>query len=155
NVIDRLLVGITFSSSLIVVAAYALSACSLLAHAWSWIAAGWIVPILALSYGSLLGWPEGRALSDAAARASPHPTRFLRWAAICAGVAIALVAVMNLLIVLFTAPHNGDAMTYRLTRMAYYLQFGSLAWYPATYWTQVEHPKVDVILNLAFFLGSG
>ena len=70
-------------------------------------------------------------------------------------VTVALLALVNLDLVLNTAPHNWDSMTYHLARMAYYLQHGNLANFDANYWAQVTHPKNSTVLVLFTYLVSG
>jgi 4-amino-4-deoxy-L-arabinose transferase-like glycosyltransferase len=114
-----------------------------------------VIPLFALAYRlQHRAWPAVARGSSLAAASPPTPTPFLLPAALCAGLAALLVAVMNFITSILTAPHNGDSLTFLLPRMAYYLQFGSLSWYPAVYWAQLEHPKVAAILNMVFFLAS-
>ncbi len=70
-------------------------------------------------------------------------------------VIVASLGLLNLAIVLFTAPHNVDSMTYHLARMAYYLQHNNFNYYPANYWAQVVHPKNSTLLLLYSYLVSG
>jgi 4-amino-4-deoxy-L-arabinose transferase-like glycosyltransferase len=67
----------------------------------------------------------------------------------------ALVGILNLVVLLSTAPNNVDSMYYHLTRMAYYLQQGHLGYYDAAYWAQVVHPKNSTILQIYAYLISG
>ena len=62
---------------------------------------------------------------------------------------------LNLAIIVSTAPHNWDSMTYHLARVAYYLQHNNLDYYPANYWAQVVHPKNSTLLLLYSYLISG
>jgi hypothetical protein len=66
-----------------------------------------------------------------------------------------LLGILNLIIIIFTAPQNWDSMTYHLARVAYYLQHNNLNYYPANYWAQVVHPKNSSILLLYTYLISG
>ncbi len=67
----------------------------------------------------------------------------------------AILGVVNLIIILFSAPHNWDSMTYHLARMAYYLQAGNLDAFTANYWAQVVHPVNSTLLFLYTYLISG
>ncbi|RJP74417.1 MAG: hypothetical protein C4532_02415 [Candidatus Abyssobacteria bacterium SURF_17] len=63
-----------------------------------------------------------------------------------------LVGAINLAVVLFSAPHNWDGMTYHLARVAYYIQQGNLDYFDANYWAQVSHPKNSSVLFLYAYL---
>jgi len=65
------------------------------------------------------------------------------------------VAAYNLVIILFSAPHNWDSMNYHLPRMAYYLQQGNFFFFDGNYWAQVIHPKNSTALLIYVFLVSG
>ena len=62
---------------------------------------------------------------------------------------------INLIIVIFTAPNTGDGMTYHLARVAYYLQHNNMNFFDANYWAQVIHPKNATILQIYTYLVSG
>lgn len=66
-----------------------------------------------------------------------------------------LLGTFNLGVVVFTAPHNWDSMTYHLVRVAYYLQHNNLTYFEANYWAQVIHPKNSILLLLYTYLISG
>ncbi len=66
-----------------------------------------------------------------------------------------LVGVINFVVIIATAPHNWDSMTYHLARMAYYLQHNNIDFYDANYWAQVVHPKNSTLLLLYTYLASG
>jgi len=70
-------------------------------------------------------------------------------------VTTALIQLLNLAVILFSAPHNWDSLTYHLVRMAYYLQHENLAYYDANYWAQVVHPKGSTTLFIFTYLASG
>jgi hypothetical protein len=72
----------------------------------------------------------------------------------CILVVVGLGAV-NLGLVLGTAPHAWDSMTYQLARMAYYLQHGNLGTFDANFWAQVVHPKNSTVLLSFAYLVSG
>jgi 4-amino-4-deoxy-L-arabinose transferase-like glycosyltransferase len=66
-----------------------------------------------------------------------------------------LLGILNLIVIIFTAPHNWDSMTYHLARVAYYLQHDNLNYFDANYWAQVIHPKNSSLLLLYTYLISG
>jgi hypothetical protein len=68
---------------------------------------------------------------------------------------VLLLGVTNLIIIIFSAPHNWDSMSYHLARVAYYLQHDNLNSFNANYWAQVIHPKNSTLLLLYTYLVSG
>ena len=66
-----------------------------------------------------------------------------------------LLGLLNLMVIIRTAPGNFDSMGYHLARVAYYLQHGNLSYFYANYWAQVVHPKNSSILLLYACLVSG
>jgi hypothetical protein len=66
-----------------------------------------------------------------------------------------LLGALNLILIVFTAPHNGDSMTYHLARVAYYLQHGNLNYFDANFWAQVVQPKNSSLWLLYTYLISG
>ena len=69
-------------------------------------------------------------------------------------VVVVSIAALNLTILVQAAPHNYDSMTYRLARMAYYLQQGNLNYYPANFWAQVVMAKNSALLLIYSYLMS-
>jgi hypothetical protein len=65
-----------------------------------------------------------------------------------------ILILVNLDLVLHTAPLNWDSMTYHLARMAYFLQHGNTAFYDANYWAQVVHPHNSTLLLLFTYVVS-
>jgi len=65
------------------------------------------------------------------------------------------VGFLNLMVVLFVAPHNSDSLAYHLPRVAYYIQHNNLNYFDANYWTQVIHPKNSSLLLIYTYLVSG
>lgn len=142
-------------STLIVLLAYLASACHALGHTGVWVGAS-----LALLAGLGLRMTV-HAPTRALCLAKPIRLRDLRrrlagvrlpvWDAAILGIlgVTALVAAAATLVVLLAhEPVNADALEYHLARIAYYLQYGSLAWYDTAYWAQVAHPKVATALQL-------
>jgi 4-amino-4-deoxy-L-arabinose transferase-like glycosyltransferase len=66
-----------------------------------------------------------------------------------------VIGLCNLALLLWVAPHTWDSMTYHLPRMAYYIQHGDLAFFDASYWAQVVHPKNATIMVAFSYLTSG
>jgi len=67
---------------------------------------------------------------------------------------VAACGLVNLVIVLFTAPTNWDSMTCHLARVAYYLQHNSLAYYDANNYLQNIYQKHAAVLALYTYLVS-
>ena len=68
---------------------------------------------------------------------------------------VLLLGVLNLIVVIFTAPNNWDSMAVHLARMAYYIQNNNLSYFSANHWAQVTHPKIQPILFIFTYLISG
>lgn len=68
---------------------------------------------------------------------------------------VLLLGVTNLVVIVFSAPHNWDSMTYHLARVAYYLQHNNTNYFDANYWAQVIHPKNSSLLQVYTYLVSG
>ncbi len=68
---------------------------------------------------------------------------------------VLLLGGINLAVIILTAPHNWDSMTYHLARVAYYLQQNNINYFDANYWAQVVHPKASHLLLLYTYLVSG
>jgi len=69
--------------------------------------------------------------------------------------AAAIVIAINFAMAVAVAPSCWDTLTYHLPRVAYYLQFGSLDYFPANYSYQNAHAKDGSLLLIFAFLGSG
>lgn len=69
-------------------------------------------------------------------------------------ITTALLGLINLCIVIFTAPHNWDSLAYHLPRVSYYLQQNNLNIFDTSYWAQIIHPKNSTLLFLYTFLAS-
>lgn len=68
---------------------------------------------------------------------------------------VLLLGGINLAVIILTAPHNWDSMTYHLARVAYYLQHNNIKYFDANYWAQVIQPKNSHLLFLYTYLVSG
>lgn len=145
-------------SAMIVVTAYFLSEIEMLATTWGWCVVGAVPIILLVIQPRFLGTFQDCQRTTLSERWDISTFRFTGVHPLLKpglGVAIAsaiVIAAANLILAVATAPYNWDSMTYHLTRMAYYIQFQSLDWYPANFWAQVEQPKIATILNIFVFL---
>lgn len=70
-------------------------------------------------------------------------------------ITVSTIGILNLIVIVFAAPHNWDSMTYHLVRMAYYLQHNNLDSFGANYWAQVVHPKNSALMLLFTYLVTG
>jgi hypothetical protein len=66
-----------------------------------------------------------------------------------------LLGILNLIVIIYTAPHNGDSMVCYLARVAYYLQHGNLNYFDANFSAQVVQPKNSSLWLLFTYLVSG
>ena len=149
-----------FSANIIIIG-YVLSYLNRLGEVRSWAAVALAISIVSAGF---LRWIKIPVNSD-----SPDPrnlriiwyelvsslSSFEKAILIPLAITTALIQVLNLAVILFSAPHNWDSLTYHLARMAYYLQHESLAYYDANYWAQVVHPKGSTILFIFSYLVSG
>lgn len=146
--------GILFYAAT-VLCGYTLSALGLFGSAGAWFAASLCVIAItfALSRSRRPRREEGRPSPTLSPAWTCSPWLYPGLVAGCA--AVAGILVVNLMIVSQVAPHTWDVMVYHLTRMAYFLQQGSLDWYPANYWSQIQHAKnaatLDALVYLAFW----
>lgn len=152
-------------AGLLLAAGYSLSALQAIHRLDAWTMAGGV----ALTAALILTAPSAASLRDApqllrdalvavwhsARRGYAGLTTFERRALMPCLVTVAILWLVNLDLVVNTAPHNWDSMTYHLARMAYYLQEGSLANYGANYWAQVTHPKNATVWLIFTYLASG
>ena len=69
--------------------------------------------------------------------------------------AAAIVGAVNFAMAVAVAPSCWDTLTYHLPRVAYFLQFGSLDYFPANYVYQNSHSKDGSLFLIFAFLGSG
>lgn len=68
---------------------------------------------------------------------------------------LAVIAVTNLLLVLFTVPNEWDSMTGHLNRVMQYLQRGSMRHFGGTNWNMDTYPKSVCTLQIYSFLMTG
>lgn len=162
NLLETVLFSFCVASALIVVWGYALAAFDKLADlsAWALLAAGSGVMAAVFFFRLKTRFVPLHTQTRAAA------TRLAQWyanetsryekilfAPLC--LTALFVALFNLALALFTAPHAWDSLTYHLPRMSYYLQQGNYAFFGANYWAQVIHPKNSVSVLIYAFLVAG
>jgi Dolichyl-phosphate-mannose-protein mannosyltransferase len=70
-------------------------------------------------------------------------------------ITLAVVAITNLLIVLFTVPNEWDSMTGHLNRVVQYIQRGSMRHFGGTNWNIDTYPKSVCTIQIYSFLMTG
>ncbi len=70
-------------------------------------------------------------------------------------ITLAVIAVMNLLLVLFTVPNEWDSMTGHLNRVMQYIQRGTMRHFGGTNWNIDTYPKSVCTLQIYSFLMTG
>jgi hypothetical protein len=134
----RFAIGFTIAVAWVTLGGYLLSALGWLAQPWAW-----------------LGWAlAGAALGGRTRARLPPVARCARWRRLIAGrphlaligALLAAVAATNLILLFTASPSSFDALLYHLTRVAYYLQNGSLAAFGANNAFQEEQAKNSAIL---------
>lgn len=70
-------------------------------------------------------------------------------------VTLAVIAVTNLLLVLFTVPNEWDSMTGHLNRVMQYVQRGTMQHFGGTNWNMDTYPKSVCTLQIYAFLMTG
>ncbi|CCH52796.1 hypothetical protein BN8_01824 [Fibrisoma limi BUZ 3] len=68
---------------------------------------------------------------------------------------LAIIAVTNLLLVLFTVPNEWDSMTGHLNRVMQYIQRGTMRHFGGTNWNMDTYPKSVCTLQIYSFLMTG
>jgi hypothetical protein len=67
----------------------------------------------------------------------------------------AIIAITNLILVLFTAPNEWDSMTGHLNRAVRYIQRGTMAHFGGTNWNMDTYPKSPTTIQIYSYLISG
>ncbi|AQG79658.1 protein O-mannosyl-transferase family [Spirosoma montaniterrae] len=70
-------------------------------------------------------------------------------------ITLLIIAVTNLLLVLFTVPNEWDSMTGHLNRVMQYIQRGSMRHFGGTNWNMDTYPKSVCTLQIYAFLMTG
>jgi hypothetical protein len=70
-------------------------------------------------------------------------------------VTLAIIAITNLLLVMFTVPNEWDSMTGHLNRVMQYIQRGSMRHFGGTNWNMDTYPKSVCTLQIYSFLMTG
>ena len=143
-------------SAAVVLLGYAVSAMHHFGHVGAWLILAMAVTIgLAIfRRGPLpkVNWRERFENFRGELHSAGRPQR-----AIFIGLAIvtAIVTAVQLFEIFTIVPVNWDSQTCHLARMAYFLQFDSLAHYDANFVAQTVHGRVGVVLCTFAYLASG
>ena len=162
SVPEFLLVGFTALSSIVITSGYILSSFDQLAVVAWWAALSVLWLILSIV---ILGSRGGNERTDVGSLLQQSWMRIRLWYGnlsifekgllLPPLITLVLLGCINVMLVVFVAPHNWDSLAYHLPRMAYYLQHGNLNFFEANYPAQVVHPKNSTILFLYTYLVSG
>jgi 4-amino-4-deoxy-L-arabinose transferase-like glycosyltransferase len=139
----------------LVAAGFALSAFGKLSSSTCWMLVGTTFGGVSYGLSRYLSIPTSHSWKPARVDSSLLDTFFGRMLGACLATTASIIAI-DIIVIVFSAPGNADSMTYHLARAAYYLQQGSLNWYPANFYAQVQWAKIASVLNVVMFLlGSG
>jgi hypothetical protein len=142
---------------------FVLSALDLTANVFAWIAGNYVA--LALHYviwSFLIPGKEGYSIRSVMAN---RGTSFKLWFgelspylktifAFMFGT-LAIIAVTNLILVLFTVPNEWDSMTGHLNRAIRYIQRGTMEHFGGTNWNMDTYPKSPTTIQIYSYLISG
>ena len=144
---------------------YALGAIHALASPWAWLA--WLalggLPLGAGPALRVASWRSGPRVAGGRLPARAGPRSLRRWLRLAVGrpylglalLLLAWVAATNVVILLWPAPNSFDAMLYHLTRVAYYLQQGSLEAYGANQFSQDQLGQGSAVLLCGLYALGG
>ena len=82
-------------------------------------------------------------------------TAFLRYGFLIMALTLLVIAVTNLVLVLFTVPNVWDSMTGHLNRVMQYVQRGTMAHFGGTNWNMDTYPKSICTIQIYSFLITG
>jgi len=163
SLVEWLLTAFLLFTSSIIVTGFVLSALDLTSNTPVW-ALGVFVP------PAILGWFFGE-ITPVTPRFSPTAmvkqrfgvairwygslTPFLRYGFLMMGLTLLVIAVTNLVLVLFTVPNVWDSMTGHLNRVMQYIQRGTMAHFGGTNWNIDTYPKSICTIQIYSFLITG
>ena len=153
-----IIAGFFFAWGDVVLIGFALSALHLLNSIGGWIVGallGLILTTLSSQFLPPATTPDVKRITGIALK---EWRAISFWQKLVLGVllaATAIVVVVNFTMAVAVAPSCWDTLTYHLPRVAYFLQFGSLDYFPANYVYQNAHAKDGSLLLMFAFLGSG
>lgn len=142
---------------------FVLSTLDLTANTFAWIAGTFIMLGLHLMVWSVLikDQPSYSIRTIASQRAdtfrawTKELSPYLKTVFILMFGTLAIVAVTNLILVLFTVPNEWDSMTGHLNRAIRYIQRGTMAHFGGTNWNMDTYPKSLTTIQIYSYLISG
>ncbi|MCE7071418.1 glycosyltransferase family 39 protein [Dyadobacter sp. CY327] len=147
----------------IIPAGFVLSALDLTAQTWAWIGATFVA--LGLHYfiwNSLLAAQPAYSIRSVISNRtetfrswSKELSVYLKTIFFFMFGTIAVIAVTNFILVLFTAPNEWDSMTGHLNRAIRYIQRGTMAHFGGTNWNMDTYPKSLTTIQIYSYLISG
>lgn len=147
-----------FAWAEIVLVGFALSPLHLLNSIWAWIISA-VIGIVMTGLSSVFLPSVIAPNIQRVARIALEEWRAISfWQRLVVGVlaaATVIVSAVNFAMAVAVAPYCWDTLTYHLPRVAYFLQFGSLDYFPANYVYQNAHAKDGSLLLIFAFLSSG
>ena len=147
-----------FAWAEIVLVGFALSALHLLNSIWAWIISAVIGIVLTGSLSVFLPpvtVPNIQRIARIALEEWRAISFWQRLTLAVLGAATVIVSAVNFAMAVAVAPYCWDTLTYHLPRVAYFLQFGSLDYFPANYVYQNAHAKDGSLLLIFAFLAFG
>jgi hypothetical protein len=163
--VERILATFVLAAAQIVIWGHVLSLSRSLSvvRAWSSVSlatalVAFLVMVLDRDRRPRLAPPTGASLARFMRSVTTVPTRMSRfeWVFLTPLLfTVCLLGVVDVLVIVYSAPHNWDSMTYHLARVAYFLQQGHTAHFDANFWAQVVHPTNSALLLLFTYLISG
>ncbi len=163
SLIEWLITSFLLFAGSIIITGFCLSPLHLTGTTWAWAIAVFIPPtILGFIFGKLS--PQTKAFS-------PSKMALSRWHAaqrwyVSGGaylqflfgimiLSVAIIAITNLLLVLFTVPNEWDSMTGHLNRVVQYIQRGTMAHFGGSNWNMDTYPKSVCTIQIYSYLMTG
>lgn len=150
--------GFFFAWAEVVLIGFALSALHLLNSTFAWVCGTALGLILAKLSCQLLPPASRPNVVRLTGIALEEWRTISSWQKLVLGLlagAAVIVITTNFAMGVAVAPSCWDTLTYHLPRVAYFLQFGSLDYFPANYVYQTAHAKDGSLLLIFAFIGAG
>lgn len=160
--VDRLLGTYLLGVAAVLVVGYSVSALGRFDTLIAWgiglvivMAAAWGALIISGQAQRVMDWQRFGAILGSGWRAYQALPSYKQWLIAPVWGTVAAISVMNLGIALTTAPINWDSHTYHIARVAYYLQNGTTAMFPANFDSQIIVYKNSPVINAFLMLATG
>ncbi|GAB3182065.1 glycosyltransferase family 39 protein [Telluribacter humicola] len=160
---EWIIVSFLFFVGCIIPTGFILSGLHLTATPWAWLIGVFIVlAIYNLVWPRLVSTPQSysvRSLFGDRVRTFRtwlrNLTPYLKFMYITMFGTLTIIAITNLLLVLFTPPNEWDSMTGHLNRVIRYIQHGTMAHFGGTNWNMDTYPKSVTTIQIYTYLISG